>query len=145
LIAVDSNLLVHAHRRDSPWHRAARRCVAALVEAPAPWAIPWPCLFEFFSVATNPRIFRPASTTAEGIGQIDAWIASPSVHLLAEEGTEPWPVLRALLANGRVRGALVHDARIAMLCLHHGVRELWTADRDFSRFPALVTRNPLVG
>jgi predicted nucleic acid-binding protein len=38
----------------------------------------------------------------------------------------------------------VHDARIAALCLQHGVRELWSADRDFNRFPALRTRNPLV-
>jgi predicted nucleic acid-binding protein len=51
--------------------------------------------------------------------------------------------LRALLAAGRIAGARVHDTRIAALCLAHGVRELWTADRDFSRFPALVTVNPL--
>jgi hypothetical protein len=44
---------------------------------------------------------------------------------------------------GRVTGPVVHDARIAALCLAHGVRELWTADRDFGRFPALVTSNPL--
>jgi predicted nucleic acid-binding protein len=43
-----------------------------------------------------------------------------------------------------VTGPLVQDARIAALCLQHGVRELWTADRDFSRFPALGVRNPLV-
>lgn len=41
-------------------------------------------------------------------------------------------------------GAMVHDGRIAALCLHHGVSELWTADRDFSRFATLAVRNPLV-
>jgi hypothetical protein len=29
------------------------------------------------------------------------------------------------------------------LCKVHGVTELWTADRDFSRFPGLRKRNPL--
>lgn len=42
------------------------------------------------------------------------------------------------------RGALIHDARIAACCLTGGVGELWTVDRDFSRFPALKTRNPLI-
>jgi len=31
------------------------------------------------------------------------------------------------------------------LCRLHGVRELWTVDRDFSRFPGLKVKNPLVG
>jgi predicted nucleic acid-binding protein len=53
-------------------------------------------------------------------------------------------VLARLLANGQVTGARVHDARIAALCLAHGVSELWSADRDFTRFPELKTRNPLV-
>ena len=73
---------------------------------------------------------------------MDAWIESPSVVLLAE-GAGYWAVLRTLLANGLAVGPRVHDARIAALCLTHGVRELWTADRDFGRFPALRTRNPL--
>ena len=56
-----------------------------------------------------------------------------------------WPELRAVLAAGRVAGAQVHDARVAALCRRHGIRELWTADRDFSRFPDLTVRNPLIG
>jgi len=48
-----------------------------------------------------------------------------------------------LLRSSSVRGPQVHDARIAAICLENGVRELWTADRDFSRFPELKTRNPL--
>jgi hypothetical protein len=39
---------------------------------------------------------------------------------------------------------MVHDARIAALCRVNGVRELWSADRDFGRFADLVVRNPLV-
>ena len=55
-----------------------------------------------------------------------------------------WPTLCALLAAGRITGALVHDARVAALCRQHGVRELWSADRDFSRFAGLAVANPLV-
>jgi predicted nucleic acid-binding protein len=49
-----------------------------------------------------------------------------------------------LIAKARVSGPRVHDARVAALCLSHNVRELWTTDRDFSLFPALRVRNPLL-
>jgi hypothetical protein len=63
--------------------------------------------------------------------------------LLAESAAH-WPTLRALLAAGRVAGAQVHDGRVAALCRQHGVRELWSADRDFSGFAGLPVANPLV-
>jgi predicted nucleic acid-binding protein len=65
--------------------------------------------------------------------------------VLLSEGEGYWQKLRQLLSGGRVSGPQVHDARVAALCTHHGVRELWSADRDFSRFPSLTARNPLVG
>jgi len=107
-----------------------------------PWAIPWPCVHEFFSIATHPRVYDPPSTTGQACAQIDAWLGSPSLVLIGE-GSTHWPTLRALVGDGKVAGPLVHDARIAALCLAHGVTELWTLNRDFSRFPAVKTRNPL--
>ena len=53
--------------------------------------------------------------------------------------------LEPLVLAARVQGAAVHDARIAAICLAHGVAELWSADRDFARFPALRVHNPVVG
>jgi predicted nucleic acid-binding protein len=64
---------------------------------------------------------------------------------LLAESAEHWPTLRALIAGGRIAGAKVPDARVAALCRQHGVRELWSADRDFSRFAGLTVLNPLVG
>jgi len=143
VIAVDTNVLVYAHREDSEWHLAAYRALAGLAEGKAHWAVPWPCIHEFLAIATHPRIFSPPSSLAAAIDQVDAWLESPSVVLLAESETH-WATLSASLTAGRVTGPQVHDARIAALCSQHGVRELWTVDRDFSRFPALVARNPLV-
>jgi toxin-antitoxin system PIN domain toxin len=143
VIAVDTNVLVYAHREDSEWHSAAYRALGALAEGKAHWAVPWPCMHEFLAIATHPRIFSPPSSLAAAIDQIDAWLESPSIVLLAESPAH-WTTLRGSLTAGRITGPQVHDARIAALCLQHGVRELWTADRDFSRFPALEVRNPLV-
>ena len=143
MIAVDTNLLVYAHRRESRHHESARGVVRALAEGREPWAIPWPCLYEFFSVVTNPRIWKEgASSPDQAWGQIDAWTASPSVSLVTE--TEDFlAVLERFVRRPRVRGPVVHDARVAAICVAHGVEELLTADRDFPLFPELPTRNPL--
>lgn len=144
MIAVDTNVLVYAHREDSPWHSRAHDVVAGLAEGPAPWALPWPCLHEFLAITTHPRIYNPPTPTERALDQVAAWLESPSLVLLAEsEGY--WDVLRGMIEHGRVSGASVHDARVAALCVHHGVRELWTADRDFTRYRVLAVRNPLVG
>ena len=74
--------------------------------------------------------------------QMAAWLESPSLTLLGEEEGYA-ELLFQLMLRGRVTGPRVHDARIAALCLYHQVRELWTADRDFNRFPQLTVRNPL--
>ena len=144
MIAVDTNILVYAHRTDSPWNQAAHGCVRGLAERRSSWAIPWPCVYEFFSIVTHPRIYAPPSTTEQAIEQLDAWLEAPGLTLLAEEGAH-WPTLKSQLLRGKVSGPLAHDARIAALCLAHGVSELWSADRDFGRFGELRTKNPLLG
>ena len=143
MIAVDTSLLVHAHREDSPWHEAAYKRVAELAEGRAAWAVSWPCLHEFLAIVTHPRIFSPPTPLPVALDQVEAWLESPGLVLLSESGGYS-KQLRAALEGGRVGGAQVHDARIAALCLHHGVRELWSADREFGRFPGLTVRNPLV-
>ncbi len=143
MIAVDTNLLLYAHREDSPFHAAAKAAIEALRRQPAPWAIPWPCLHEFIAIATHPGIYRPASSLAQALGFVDALLACPQLELLAES-PGCFDKLRALATAAKLRGPRIHDARIAALCLHHGVTELWSADRDFSLFPQLKVRIPLV-
>jgi len=144
VIAVDTNVLVYAHRSDSEWHDRASRCVRELAEGRPAWAIPWPCIHEFLSIVTHPRIYAPPTPLQMAIDQVEAWLESPNLVLLSEP-EDYWPQLRSILQAGRVSGPQVHDARIAALCQQHGVSELWTIDRDFSRFPGLTIRNPLVG
>jgi toxin-antitoxin system PIN domain toxin len=141
LIGVDTNILVYAHREDSPFHVAAFRRVAELAEGRAIWAIPWPCLHEFLVIVTHPRIYAPPSSLARALRQVEAWLESPSLTLLAESAAH-WTMLCSLLVDGRVVGPQVHDTRVAALCREHGVRELWSADRDFSRFAGLSVVAP---
>jgi toxin-antitoxin system PIN domain toxin len=143
LIAIDSNILVYAHRRDSSFHRPAEACLRKRAESSLPWAIPWPCVHEFLGVVSHPRIYSPPTPSSIAVDQIEAWLNTPSLVLLGETSGY-WPVLRDVLAQSQVVGPRVHDARIAALCLHHGVHELWTTDRDFARFKGLKVVNPLL-
>ena len=144
MIALDTNLLVYAHRRDTPWHSSAGAAVRVVAEGAARWAIPWPCVHEFLAIVTHPRIFDPPTPTPGALEQVAAWMQSPALVLLAE-GPGYQAHLAAVVSASRSTGPRVHDARIAALCAYHGIDELWSADRDFSRFTGLKVRNPLVG
>jgi uncharacterized protein len=143
VIAVDTNLLVYSHRQEMPQHSLAAACIQSLAEDRQPWAIPWPCVHEFISTVSNQRVFKTPTPMATVFKVIETWLGSPTLVLLHEQN-DYWVQLRRLLNTPGVAGPMVHDARIAALCMHHGVRELWTADRDFKRFAGLRTRNPLV-
>lgn len=145
MIAVDTNLLVYAHRRESRRHEEASSLLRGLAEGVDAWAIPWPCCYEFLSVVTNPRIWRENATSPEqSWRQLAAWTASPSLRLIGE--TEDYlEILESFVRRPRVIGGVVHDARIAAICVAHGVEALLTRDRDFSLFPELRTWDPLAG
>jgi hypothetical protein len=107
-----------------------------------PWAIPWPCVYEFFSVVTNRKIWKDAaSAPEEAWAQLEAWFDAPTLRLIGEPESFS-SLLEGFLKRSRVRGPVVHDARVAAICVAHGVEKLWTQDRDFSLFPELSTENP---
>ncbi|WGX95895.1 TA system VapC family ribonuclease toxin [Nocardioides sp. L-11A] len=143
MIALDTNILVYAHRADAPHHHGARTAVEGIARSGDRFGVPWPCMHEFLAITTHPRIYDPPSSPEQALGAVRALADLPSIALLGE-GPDHLAVLSGLLTSGAVRGPKVHDARIAAICLAHGVSELWTADRDFSYFPSLRTRNPLV-
>lgn len=142
MIAVDANILVYAHREDSPHHVAALSALDELVQGTGTWAIPWPCIHEFLAIVTHPRIYSPPTPPEVALSAVAALSAAPNARFLHESAAH-LDELRRMLSRGDVVGARVHDARVAAICVTHGVSELWSADRDFSWFPELRTVNPL--
>lgn len=142
MIAVDTNILVHAHRRDASLHGPAYARLRELAESNRPWSICYHSLVEFYGVVTQSRIWTQASTPEQAFRQIHAWRASPGLRIL-HDSSASLDTLEHLAAEAKTNGPRIHDARIAACCLASGVTELWTVDRDFSRFSALKTRNPL--
>lgn len=143
MIAVDTNILVYAHRRDSEFHLAAAGAVRRLAEGREHWAIPWPCVHEFLGIVTHTRIFHIPTPIDVAVQQIDIWRESPWLQLIGEAG-DYWPHLCETLTKGKIAGPKVHDARVAAICRTHGIRELWSADRDFSRIPGVRIVNPIL-
>jgi toxin-antitoxin system PIN domain toxin len=142
MIAIDTQILVYAHRGDHAWHARAHDRIAGLAAGGAQWAIPMHCLVEFYATVTHARYARP-STPQQAAAQTDAWLASPTLVILTEDA-KTWSATRDLLVAARISGSRTYDARIAAVCLQHGVTELWSNDRDYSQFPALRVRNPLI-
>jgi toxin-antitoxin system PIN domain toxin len=139
--AVDTNVLVYAAIESSLHHERALAVLRGLAEGARPWALPWPCIYEFFRVVTHPRVFHPPMPGERALAFLRALRASPSVHLLAESSRHP-ELMESVLRAANVSGNLAHDAHIAALCLEHGVTEIVTGDRDFSRFEGLTVTHP---
>ena len=141
MIAIDTNILAYARRRETPSHEKALAIVKRCAEGKEPWGLPWPCIYEFLRVVTHPRVFDPPTGLDDALEGLESLLASPSLVLLGEGSTHSARMMLAL-REGRASGNLVHDAQIAALLLEHGVREFWTADRDFHRFPGIKVRDP---
>jgi toxin-antitoxin system PIN domain toxin len=142
VIAVDTSILIYSHREEDAQHDAARSALESVWSTGRGWGLPWPCMHEFLAVVTNPKIYPDPTPMAVAIDAVHSFI-EVGARLLGESAAH-LEILDRLVMSGRVAGPKVHDARVAAICIGQGVSELWTADRDYSRFPELKTRNPLV-
>jgi toxin-antitoxin system PIN domain toxin len=141
VIALDTNILVYARREEAPHHASARRLLRQLAEGDEPWALPWPCVYEFLRVVTHPRVFDPPTEIMAALEDLTTLLESPSLVLLGEGPAHAGHLLHTV-RSGQAAGNLIHDAHIAALIREHGIHELWTTDRDFSRFPGLRVKDP---
>ncbi len=139
--AIDSNILVYAEIISSPHHRIARKILTNLAEGAVPWAIPWPCIYEFLRVVTHPRVYHPPTPLKVVLPDLRRILDSPMLLLLNQTPNHA-EVMMSVIEEAGVSGNLIHDAHIAALCIEHGISELITGDRDFSRFDSLSLINP---
>jgi toxin-antitoxin system PIN domain toxin len=139
LIAVDTNILVFAHREELPQHKSALARITHLAEGDSPWGIPVFCIGEFVRVITHPRLFDPAYSAEEACGAVDRILESPSLRILYP-GTGFVIHFQEAVREANAVGNLVFDAQIVAVCRESGVSTLITQDRDFARFHGFKTR-----
>jgi uncharacterized protein len=139
MIAVDTNILVHARRQESPKHRAALTALRALAEGPSPWALPVLVVGEYLRIVTHRAVLQPPDDEREAVITIDRLLEGPGARLLVPADAY-WTILKRLVTERGVRGSLIHDAAIVAVCLEWGATEILTEDRGFDRFPEITAR-----
>ena len=142
MIAIDTHILIYAHVPSFAQHASALAALEKLANSGSAWAVPWPCAHEFCAVISNQKWRSDALDAAGTVAILRSWASAPNFRFLGASHQHLNFFAQTLLLSGAT-GGQVHDARIAATCLEHNVTELWSADRDFSRFPGLRTRNPL--
>jgi toxin-antitoxin system PIN domain toxin len=142
VILVDANLLLYAYYPRAAQHEISRVWLEKALSGPELVRFAGLTLGAFLRIATNPRVFERPLSTAEVEAVVSSWLAQPAVGIL-EPGERHRDILRNRVHEGQTAGPLIMDAVIAAIALEHGAT-LCTTDRDFSRFPGLRWRNPLV-
>lgn len=142
MIALDTNLLVYAHRSGAPEHTLAKICIERAIEHPAGWGISASCIPEYWGVVTHPSCAGGPSKPE----QASAFIA----HLLEDGAGQLWQpgpgfAMRLLhkATELNVAGPRIFDLQIALTAYENGAVELWTHDHAFVRLPGLRVINPL--
>lgn len=131
--ALDTNVLIHAHRKEMAKHMEAKRLLRSLAEETKPWGLPVFCLGEFLRVVTHTRVFTPPTTIRNALTALEGLIQSPTVRLLPPDNRY-WSCLQNAISRGHVTGNVVFDAQIVAVCLEHGIDFLISEDRGLKRF-----------
>jgi toxin-antitoxin system PIN domain toxin len=139
--SVDVNVLLYASDTSSSKHPEALRFLKQRASDPDLFCIAWSTVMAFLRIATHPRIFSRPLSPDEALGNVESLLSLPRVRVLSE-GEGFFEIYRGVTARFPVRGNLVPDAHLAALLLHHGVRRLYTIDRDFRKFDFLEVADP---
>ena len=142
MIAIDTNLLVYAHRSGLPEHRRSQRAIEKASRNPRGWGIALPCLSEFWSVVTHPTAAGRPSTAREATRFLDALIEGAGAQIWLP-GAGTWRRLEQLAGQLDVRGPRIFDLQIAVIASDQGATELWTHDASFLSVAGLRIVDPL--
>lgn len=143
MFTVDTNVLVYAADRDAEHHQACRRLLESWRVQVAPWHLSWNVIYEFLRVTTHPRVFRRPWTARDAWTFVQAVLASPGLSFLVPTERHPDVAAEVVAEIQGLRGNLLHDAQTAILMREHGVRQIYTRDTDFHRFPFITPLDPL--
>lgn len=143
MIGIDTSILVYAMMQEAAFHKQALTAVYDLAISGQSWAIPWPCIYEFIAVTTHKKIYSQPARLEQAFDALKEWKKSFGLQLIGERENS-FESLNNLTLAAKLNGTMIHDAKIANICIDNGVSKLWTVDRDFSRFVRLKTENPLL-
>jgi uncharacterized protein len=143
VLAVDTNVLVYAADRASPFHPACRDWLERQRAQSGAWYTTWPILYEFLRVTTHPRVLRRPWHVRQAWDFVTALLDSPGLSVLVATQRHTAVAQEVFAELPHLAGNLLHDTHTAILMREHGIRQICTRDIDFSRFPFLEIVDPL--
>ena len=116
MLCVDVNILVYAHRKESPRHLAYREWLDTARVSDEPLGINDAVLSGFLRVVTHPRVFADPTPLTDALGFAQIVRASPSA-VAVSPGPRHWSIFTNLCERGEARGNLIPDAFFAALAI----------------------------
>lgn len=141
MLLADVNVLLYAHRPESPRHEEHRAWLEAALEAPEPFGVSELVLSSFLRISTHHRVYLEPTPPAVALDFCRA-VLDGRAAVRVRPGPDHWELFTGLLREGGVRGSLVPDAYLAALAIENGATWV-TTDRGFARFPGLRWTGPL--
>ena len=143
MLVIDTNVLIYAAVRQSEFHDACRRRIEACRQRASPWYLSWPICYEFMRVCTHPNVLPQPWTIAGAWNFLEVMLSAPGGGLLLPTSRHAAIFAEVAAELPHLRGNILHDAHTAVLMREHGIRDLYTRDTDFSRFPFLRVIDPV--
>jgi toxin-antitoxin system PIN domain toxin len=140
---IDTNVLLYAANEEAAEHSAAKKFLESALGSPDTWYLTDGIVYEFFRVATHPKVFPSPLDWKEAMEFLEPIVTSEKFRSL-QSGENHWENLRAVLKIlTHPTGNLFFDIRTAALMREHGLRQIYTTDTDFLQFKDLDVTNPI--
>ena len=143
MFVIDTNILVYAANRDMEFHVRCRQTVEKCRTATSPWYVSWPICYEFLRVCTHPNILPNPWSVGAAWRFLETLLASPAAGILLPTNQHTASLTEVISDVPHLRGNILHDAHTAVLMREHGIKEIYTRDTDFHRFPFIKVIDPV--
>jgi toxin-antitoxin system PIN domain toxin len=142
MFVVDTNVLIYAANRDSDFHEPCREAIEQCRARASPWYMSWPICYEFLRVSTHPKILPSPWSLGEAWRFLETLLDSPTAGVLLPTNRHTELLSEVIAEVPHLRGNILHDAHTAVLMREHGIKQIYTRDSDFHRFPFLTVLDP---
>jgi toxin-antitoxin system PIN domain toxin len=139
--SIDANVLLFASDRASTRHDAACAFLESCATSQDTLCLTWLTLMAYVRIATHPKIFSAPLAPEHALANVNALLSMPRTRVVTEQG-DFMNAYRHVTAGLIVHGNLVPDAHVATILFQHGVRTLYSHDRDFRTFLTLEVIDP---
>lgn len=138
---VDVNVLVYAHRPESPGHGEMRTWLDDARRGATPLGVAEIVASGFLRIVTHPKIFKEPTPLPVALDFVAALHDAPAVKVVTP-GPRQWAIFEDLCRRTTATGNTIPDAFLAAMAIELGATWV-TADRAFARFPGLRWEHPL--